>query len=88
MNMPEPINKTQILRSVMKAIYNLADEDNYSVYEAEDIAYYLGLDLHVVDEAIEVLWDAGCLNHCMTAEDDGTTTYCLTDKAIDLVEEG
>lgn len=86
--MTETPDKTQILRSVMKAIYNLADEDNYSVYEAEDIAEYLGLERVLVDEAIAVLWDAGCLNHCMTEEDDGTTTYCLTDKAIDMVEEG
>ena len=85
--MSEP-SKTQILRSVMKAIYNMADEDNYSVYEAEDIAEYLGLDQYLVDEAIETLWDAGCLNHCMTKEDDGSTTYCLTDKAIDMVEAG
>ncbi|UFS61498.1 hypothetical protein LOH54_07465 [Sulfurimonas sp. HSL-3221] len=88
MDMSEPISKTRILRSVMKAIYNLADEENYSVYEAEDIAFYLGLDQKLVDEAIETLWDAGCLNHCMTEDDDGTTTYCLTDKAIDMVELG
>ena len=86
--MPETIDKTQILRSVMKAIYNLADEDNYSVYEAQDIADYLGLSRAEIDEAIETLWDAGCLNHCMTEEDDGSTTYCLTDKAIDMVEAG
>lgn len=86
--MTQTPDKTQILKSVMKAIYNLADEDNYSVYEAADIADYLGLERQRVDEAIEVLWDAGCLNHCMTEEDDGSTTYCLTDKAIDMVELG
>jgi DNA-binding MarR family transcriptional regulator len=86
--MSETIDKTKILRSVMKAIYNLADEDNYSVYEAEDIAEYLGLERAIIDEAIETLWDAGCLNHCMTEDDDGSTTYCLTDKAIDMVEMG
>lgn len=86
--MTEEISKTQILRSVMKAIYNLADEDNYSVYEAEDIAEYLGLEQAVVDEAIETLWEARCIEACMTEEDDGSTTYCLTDKAIDMVEMG
>lgn len=86
--MLDSTDKTQILRSVMKAIYNLADEDNYSVYEAEDIAEYLGLEKAKVDEAITTLWDAGCLNHCMTEDDDGTTTYCLTDKGVDLVEMG
>jgi len=86
--MPEEIDKTRILRSVMKAIYNLADEENYSVYEAQDIAFYLGLEQHQVDEAIETLWEAGCLSHCMTEDDDGTTTYALTDKAIDMVEMG
>ena len=86
--MLDPNNKTQVIRSVMKAIYNLSDEENYSVYEAEDIASYLGLKQSIVDEAIEILWDAGCLSECMTYEDDGSTTYCLTDKAIDLVEMG
>ncbi|HHD79530.1 MAG TPA: hypothetical protein ENK98_07880 [Epsilonproteobacteria bacterium] len=86
--MESQITKTQVIQSVMKAIYNLSDEENYSVYEAEDIAMYLGLNQQRVDEAIEILWDAGCLNECMTKEDDGTTTYCLTDKAIDIVEMG
>jgi len=86
--MGNTLTKTHILHSVMKAIYNLADEENYSVYEAEDIAMYLGLSQKSVDEAIETLWDAGCLNECMTKDDDGTTTYCLTDKAIDMVEMG
>lgn len=81
-------DKTQILKSVMKAIYNLSDEDNYSVYDAIDIAGYIGLEQSLVDEAIKTLWDAGCLSNCMTYDDDGTTTYCLTDKAIDMVEMG
>ena len=86
--MLDPDNKTDVIRSVMKAIYNLTDEENYSVYDAEDIATYLGLRQNIVDETIAVLWDAGCLAECMTQEDDGATTYCLTDKAIDLVEMG
>lgn len=86
--MSEQEDQTQIIRSIMKAIYNLADEDNYSVYEAEDIAFYLGLEQETVDETIEILWDAGCISECMTVDDDGTTTYCLTDKAIDMVELG
>lgn len=84
--MLNPNDKTQVIRSVMKAIYNLSDEENYSVYDAEDVARYLGLRQKIVDETIAVLWDAGCLSECMTREDDGATTYCLTDKAIDLVE--
>ena len=86
--MLDPHNKTQVIRSVMKAVYNLSDEENYSVYDAEDISAYLGLRKKLVDEAIAVLWDAGCLEECMTLEDDGATTYCLTEKAIDLVEMG
>ena len=86
--MIEQEDTTKVIRSVMKAIYNLSDEDNYSVYEAEDIALYLGLEQKTVDDTIELLWDAGCLNECMTVDDDGTTTYCLTDKAIDMVELG
>jgi hypothetical protein len=86
--MLDPNDKTQVLRSVMKAVYNLSDEENYSVYDAEDIAFYLGLRQEIVDETIAVLWDAGCLAECMTKDDDGATTYCLTDKAIDMVEMG
>ncbi len=81
-------DKAQLIRSVMKAIYNLSDEDNYSVYDAIDVAEYLGLDQQTLDGTLEVLWEAGCLQECMTLEDDGATTYVLTDKAIDLVEMG
>lgn len=86
--MLDPKDKTQVIRSVMKAVYNMSDEDNYSVYDAEDIASYLGLNQTIVNDAIETLWNAGCLQECMTLEDDGATTYALTDKAIDLVEMG
>ena len=79
---------SSIIKSVMKAIYNLSDEDNYNVYPAEDIAEYLGLDKKVVDETIAVLFEAGCLGECMNLHDDGVETYYLTDKAIDLVELG
>lgn len=86
--MLDPQDQTQIIRSVMKAIYNLSDEDNYSVYGIEDISAYLGLREDVVDQTIALLWDAGCLQECMTFDDDGQTTYALTDKAIDMVEMG
>jgi len=86
--MLNPHDKSQVIRSVMKAIYNLSDEENYSVYDAEDIAMYLGLRRRIVDDAITVLWNAGFLNECMTEADDGATTYCLTDQGIDLVEMG
>ncbi|WP_345991747.1 hypothetical protein [Sulfurimonas sp. HSL-1716] len=79
---------TGILKSVMKAIYNLSDEDNYNLYDAEDIAEYLGLRQEVVDRVIGTLLDAGCLSECMNLHDDGIQTYCLTDKAIDMVEIG
>ncbi|MDD3591150.1 MAG: hypothetical protein PHO65_00715 [Sulfurovum sp.] len=84
--MLNPNNKTHVIRSVMKAIYNLSDEENYCVYDAEDISAYLGLRRRVVDETIAILWDAGFLAECMTREDDGAATYSLTDRAIDLVE--
>jgi len=77
-----------IIKSMMKAIYNLCDEENYNVYDAEDIAEYLGLQQHIVDETIALLLDAGCLSECMNLHDDGIQTYCLTDKAIDMVEMG
>ena len=77
---------TSIIKSVMKAIYNLSDEENYNVYDSDDIAEYLGLRLEVVQEAVHVLFDAGCLGECMNLHDDGIETYYLTDKAIDMVE--
>lgn len=79
---------THIIKSVMKAIYNLSDEDNYNVYDSDDIAEYLGLDVKVVEETITTLFDAGCLGECMNLHDDGVETYYLTDKAIDMVEVG
>ena len=77
-----------VLKSVMKAIYNLSDEDNYNLYDSDDIAEYLGLQLDVVEKNIDILLDAKCLNECMNLHDDGIQTYCLTDKAIDMVEVG
>lgn len=77
-----------IIKSVMKAIYNLSDEDNYNLYDSEDIAEYLGLQQKVVDETIDTLFEAGCLGECMNLHDDGIQTYYLTDKAIDMVEMG
>jgi len=77
-----------ILKSVMKAIYNLCDEENYNVYDSYDISEYLGLRLEVVEQAIQTLLDANCLCECMNLHDDGIQTYCLSDKAIDLVERG
>ena len=77
---------TGVIKSVMKAIYNLSDEENYNVYDNDDIAEYLGLKPEVVQEAVQILFDAGCLGECMNLHDDGIETYYLTDKAIDMVE--
>jgi len=79
---------SQIIRSVMKAIYNLSDEDNYNVYDSTDIADYLGLEKSVVDETIATLFEAGFLGECMNLHDDGVETYYLKDSGIDLVERG
>ncbi len=86
--MSDSINETEALRRVMKAIYNLSDEDNYNVYDADDISEYLGLERLHVDRAIGTLYIGGCLSECMRAEDDGIETFVLTDKAIDMVELG
>lgn len=86
--MPDSINETETLKRVMKAIYNLSDEDNYNVYDAEDISEYLGLERLSIDNAIGTLYIAGCLSECMREEDDGIETFVLTDKAIDMVEFG
>lgn len=77
-----------IIKSIMKAIYNLSDEDNYNVYDSEDIAEYLGLKLEVVEKTLETLIEGRFVSECMNLHDDGSQTYCLTDKAIDLVEVG
>jgi DNA-binding MarR family transcriptional regulator len=78
--------QSQLIRKVMKAIYTLSDEENYNIYDATDIAEYLGLEKSVVEETIALLYEAECLGECMSLEDDGIETYHLTDKAIDMVE--
>lgn len=80
--------KKEYIKSITKAYYNLVDEDNYNVYEAEDIAEYLGLDIKIINEVTQLLYEAGYLQECMTLEDDGSATYALNDKGIDLVELG
>jgi len=79
---------TGIIKSIMKAIYNLSDEDNYNLYDSCDIAEYLGLRIEVVEKIIEILIEGRFVSECMNLHDDGVQTYCLTDKAIDLVEVG
>lgn len=79
---------SSVIKSVMKAIYNLSDEDNYNVYDADDIAEYIGLDIKRVNETIATLYEGGFIGECMNLHDDGIETYYLTDKAIDLVEVG
>jgi len=76
----------RFIKSIMKAIYNLSDEDNYNVYDSEDIAEYLGLKLEVVEKTLETLIEGRFVSECMNLHDDGIQTYCLSDKAIDLVE--
>jgi len=77
-----------IIKSVMKAIYNLSDEDNYNLYDSYDIAEYLGLEVEVVESTLATLEEGRFISECMNLHDDGVQTYCLTDKAIDLVEVG
>ncbi len=77
-----------VIKSIMKAIYNLSDEDNYNLYDAQDIAEYLGLELAIVEQTLETLIEGRFVSECMSLDDDGSQTYCLTDKAIDLVEVG
>ncbi|MBU0721048.1 hypothetical protein KJ877_06860 [bacterium] len=79
---------TDAIKSIMKALYNLSDEDNYNLYDAHDISEYLGLELETVEKVLETLLEAGCLSECMNLHDDGIQTYTLTDKAIDMVEQG
>jgi len=79
---------SSIIKSVMKAIYNLSDEDNYNLYDSYDMSEYLGLNIEVIEKTLETLIEARFVTECMNLQDDGIQTYCLTDKAIDLVEVG
>lgn len=81
-------DSSQVLKSVMKAVYNLSDEENYNVYDAYDIAEYLGLDKALVDEKLSLLYEAGMLDECMSLDDDGVETFALSNRAIDMVEMG
>jgi len=67
----ESMMATSIIKSVMKAIYNLSDEDNYNLYDSDDIAEYLGLELEVVERTLATLEEGRFISECMNLHDDG-----------------
>lgn len=74
------------IMKIMKALYNLCDEDNYNVYDAVDIAEYTKMSENDVDLILKLLHEMGLTSECMTYHDDGIQTYALTPRAIDMVE--
>lgn len=74
------------VQRIMKALYNLSDEENYNVYDSEDIAEFIKMPLDEVEAILQLLHDNGLISECMTYHDDGVQTYALTNRAIDMVE--
>lgn len=70
---------------VMKTIFNLSDETEYNIYEANDIAEYARLDPDEVHTIIKELYDDGYLGECMSIGDDGYETFYLNKKGRMLI---
>lgn len=70
---------------VMKTIFNLSDETEYNIYEANDIAEYARMDADEVRTIIKELYDDGYLGECMSIGDDGFETFYLNKKGRTLI---
>lgn len=70
---------------VMKTIFNLSDETEYNIYEANDIAEYARMDADDVHTIIKELYDEGYLGECMSIGDDGYETFYLNKKGRTLI---
>lgn len=70
---------------VMKTIFNLSDETEYNIYEANDIAEYARMDEDEVHAIIKELYDDGYLGECMSIGDDGYETFYLNKKGRTLI---
>ncbi len=70
---------------VMKTIFNLSDEWEYNIYEADDIAEYAHLDKTEVKNIMTELYDEGYLGECMSIGDDGYETFYLNKKGRALI---
>lgn len=70
---------------VMKTIFNLSDEWEYNIYEADDIAEYAQMDKSEVRNIMSELYDEGYLGECMSIGDDGYETFYLNKKGRVLI---
>jgi hypothetical protein len=71
--------------NVMKTIFNLSDETEYNIYDADDIAEYARLDATEVATIIRELYAEGYLGECMSVGDDGYETFYLNKKGRMLI---
>lgn len=77
---------TPMQLKVLTGIHALSDEIEYNIYEAVDIAEYTRLSEEEVQNELRYLYDNGYLNECMTVEDDGYETFCLSHKAVEEMQ--
>ena len=61
----------------MNTIFNLSDEWEYNIYDADDIAEYAQMDKTEVKNIISELYNEGYLGECMSVDDDGIDTFYL-----------
>ncbi|MCH9812913.1 MAG: hypothetical protein K0U47_03105 [Epsilonproteobacteria bacterium] len=73
---------TSFENKVLIGIHALSDEIEYNIYESADVAEYIIASKDEVSETIKTLYQNGYLNECMTIEDDGFETFCLSNKAV------
>ncbi len=77
---------TPVQTKVLVGVHALSDEIEYNIYEAADIAEYIRLDTKEVQKELQYLFEQGYLNECMTEEDDGFETFCLSHKAMEAMQ--
>jgi len=77
---------TALQTKVLEGIHALSDEIEYNIYESTDIAEYTRLEVVEVKKELHELYENGYLNECMTEEDDGFETFCLSHKAMEAMQ--
>lgn len=73
---------SELENKVLIGVHALSDEIEYNIYEMPDIAEYIRESEADVDTTLKALYEKGYLNECMTIDDDGFETFCLSPKAI------
>ena len=69
-------------KRILMTLYEMNEDLDYSNYETDEIAEFLGMEHEEVMALCGKLLQQGYLNECMTYEDDGMDTYILSDKAL------